>query len=129
MVVREIPEAKPAGKNVQLQIALAFSLPVFITPPGARRQLECGLEQSARDSVHVMCENRGSAYAQPREFILATVAGEKLATRDSGGYILPGVKRSFDVKRAEGALRSGKAKLVVNLDDGTSQTFEVAVPD
>ena len=129
MLVREIPEAKPAGKNVQLQIALAFSLPVFITPPGARRQLECGLERSAPDSVRVMCENRGSAYAQPREFILATSAGEKLATRDSGGYILPGVKRTFDVKRAEGALAAGKAKLVVNLDDGTSQTFDVAVPD
>ena len=37
MIVREIPEARPAKQDLQVQIALAFSLPVFITPPGATR--------------------------------------------------------------------------------------------
>ena len=129
LVVREVPEAKPAEKAVQLQIALAFSMPVFITPPGAKRQLSCTAERSAADGAKVTCVNNGNAYAQPREFVLTNVTGEKLAVRDSGGYILPSIKRSFDVKRAEGRLPAGNAKLAVTLDDGTTQSFDVKIAE
>lgn len=129
LVVREVPEAKPAEKTVQLQIALAFSMPVFITPPGAKRQLTCDAQRSAPDTVRVTCANSGNAYAQPREFVLTNAAGEKLATRDSGGYILPSIKRSFEVKRADGRLPAGSAKLSVTLDDGTTQSFDVKIAE
>src|SRR5512145_1027988 len=36
LIMREIPEAKPNQENLRVQIALAFSLPVFITPPKAK---------------------------------------------------------------------------------------------
>jgi fimbrial chaperone protein len=127
MIVREVPEAKPAEKTVQLQIALAFNMPVFITPPTAKRQLVCGVERIATDAVRAVCENTGNAYAQPREFVLSKVAGEKLAVRDSGGYILPSIKRSFDIKRADGPIPEGNAKLAVTLDDGTAQSFDVTI--
>lgn len=127
LVVREVPEAKKAEKDVQLQIALAFNMPVFVTPPGAKRQLVCRTERAAADTVRAVCENSGNAYAQPREFTLTSSAGEKLVTRDTGGYLLPSIKRSFDLKRAEGPIPAGAAKLVVTLDDGTSQTFDVDV--
>lgn len=129
LVVREVPEAKLAEKTVQLQIALAFSMPVFITPPGAKRQLACSAERSAPDTARVTCINSGNAYAQPREFVLTSVAGEKLATRDSGGYILPSIKRSFDVKRVEGRLSAGNARLAVTMDDGTTQSFDVKIAE
>lgn len=127
MIVREVPEAKPAEKTVQLQIALAFNMPVFITPPTAKRQLVCAVERVAPDTVRAACENTGNAYAQPREFVLSNVAGEKLAVRDSGGYILPAIKRNFEIKRADGALPDGPARLAVTLDDGTTQSFDVTI--
>lgn len=129
LIVSEVPEARPADKNLQLRIALAFSLPVFITPPGARRQLDCSAERVAADTVRAACENTGNAYAQPREFVLTSVAGEKLGSRDSGGYILPSIKRSFDIKRPEGRIPAGKAKLAVTLDDGSTQNFDVTVAE
>ena len=129
LIVREVPEAKAADKNVQLQIALAFSMPVFITPPGAKRQLACSAERAAPDTARVTCENTGNAYAQPRDFVLTGPSGAKLASRDSGGYILPSMKRSFDIKRTDGRLPGGNTKLAVTLDDGTTQTFDVKIAE
>ena len=121
MIVREVPVAKPADKSVQVQIALAFSLPVFITPPNAKRELGCVVERVAADTARVVCENTGTAYAHPREFVLTGAKDEKLASRDSGGYILPGIKRSFELKRSDGNIPGGKAKLAARFDDGQSQ--------
>lgn len=129
VIVREIPEAKKEIKGVELQVALAFSLPVFITPPGAKRELACAVERSAADMVMAVCENTGTAYAQPREFTLTSAKSEKLAGRDTGGYILPGVKRTFAIKRTDGKIPGGKAKLTVTLDDGSAQTYDVTVAD
>jgi fimbrial chaperone protein len=129
MIVREIPEARPASKELKLQIALAFSLPVFITAPGAQRDLLCVASRVTADTISAECENRGSAYAQAREFALLAENGERIAGRDTGGYILPAVKRSFEIKREGARIPAGKARLEVTLDDGTAQTFETALPD
>lgn len=125
MIVREVAEAKPPEKGVDVTIALAFSLPVFITPPGAKSDLACTAKRAAPDTVKVECANSGTAYANPRGFVLENAGGEKVATRDSGGYILPGIHREFDVKRADGAIPAGKAKLLVSLYDGSTRDFEV----
>jgi fimbrial chaperone protein len=129
MIVREIAEARPPEKGVDVAIALAFSLPVFITPPGAKSELACSARRSAPDTIRVACENTGNAYANPRGFVLENGAGEKLATRDSGAYILPGIKREFDVKRPDGRIPAGMAKLQVALDDGSTKTFDVQVAE
>jgi fimbrial chaperone protein len=130
MIVREIPEARPnTAQNLQLQIALAFSLPVFITPPTAKRQLACAVERATGDTVKAVCENTGNAYAQLREITLTGAAGDKITAGNLSGYVLPGIRRGFDVKRNEGRIAGGKAKLAVSTDDGTTQTFDVVVPD
>jgi fimbrial chaperone protein len=129
LIVREVPEAQAPDKNVQVQIALAFSLPVFITPADAKRNLSCSMERSGDNTAIASCENAGRAYVQPRELALVTANGTRIAARETGGYILPGNKRGFELKAADGKLASGAAKLVVGLDDGTSQTFDVAVRD
>ncbi|MGE5615629.1 MAG: molecular chaperone, partial [Bacillota bacterium] len=128
MIVREVPEARAADKAVQVQIALAFSLPVFITPPDAKRDLACSIERVAGDAVRANCENAGRAYAQARSLDLLAADGRKIATRETGGYILPGIKRGFDLK-GTAAIPAGGARLQVQLDDGTSQTFDVAVAE
>jgi fimbrial chaperone protein len=128
MIVREIPEARPS-KDPQVTVALAFSLPVFITPPSAKRKLDCKLERIAPNAVNAVCTNSGNAYAQPREFVLNNAAGEKLAARDTGGYILPEITRKFELKRAEGPIAAGKVALQVGLDDGTTQVFETTIAE
>jgi fimbrial chaperone protein len=129
MVVREIPEAKPARDKMKLQIALAFSMPVFITPPDAKSRLECTAERTAANSINAICENTGNAYAQPIGFALTGESGDKLASRDTGAYILPGVKHTFDIKRANGRIPGGKARLAVTLDNGTTQNFDVTLTE
>jgi fimbrial chaperone protein len=129
LIVREIPEARPPEKDVQVQIALAFSLPVFITPAGAKRQVECKMERTGPSQVMAVCENLGTAYAQTVDYVLTNAAGEKLATRETGGYILPGSKRSFEMTRPAGRIPGGPAKLSVAQDDASKQTFDVVVPD
>jgi fimbrial chaperone protein len=129
MIVREIPEAKPPEKGMQLQIALAFSLPVFISPPGVKRQLACTLQRTAPSTVNALCNNTGNAYAQPVDFKLLGASGQILAGRDSGNYVLPGIQRSFEIKRTEGPIPGGNVRLQVTQDDASTQSFDVALPD
>jgi fimbrial chaperone protein len=129
MIMREVPEAHAADKKVQLQIALAFSLPVFITPRNAKRELECSVARAAPDAVTARCENRGNAYAQPRELALSSADGTKLAGAESAAYLLPGTRRAYEIKRASGTIPAGPAKLSVSFDDGTSRAFDVNVGD
>lgn len=130
LIIREIPEAAKTDKDTKLlQVALAFSLPVFITPPSAKRQLDCTAQRLAADAVRVDCANGGAVYVMPRELVLSTAAGQRVASRETGAYILPGIKRSYDMKRADGTIPGGALKLAVSLDDGSSQTYEVTVPE
>lgn len=129
LIVREVPEAKTEEKKVQVQIALAFSLPVFITPPKAERQVNCTLVRTSAEEAKAQCENTGTAYAHIRDMVLTNSAGDKLASRDSGGYILPGITRVFELKATSGKLPSGKTKLATTFDDGTGQTFDLSLAD
>jgi fimbrial chaperone protein len=125
LIIREVPEVKPVKENVALEIALAFSMPVFITPKTAKSDISCTAERLAANTIKATCENKGNAYVHPREFALKNSAGAVLASRDSGGYILPGIKRSFDIKAASGNIAGGKAKLSITLDDTSTKDFEV----
>jgi fimbrial chaperone protein len=130
LIVREIPEARPAKDKVQVQLALAFSMPVFITPPTAKNKLECTIERTAANKANAVCENTGSAYAQAIGFVLTGPSGDKqLAARSGGGYILPGIKRSFEIKADTGRIPAGKAKLAVTLDDGSKPAFDVIIAE
>jgi fimbrial chaperone protein len=127
MIVREIPEARFPKKDLHLQIAFAFSIPVFITPSGAKAKLNCTVERVAADTVKAICENTGNAFSHPTAFLLTSITADKIVSQDSGGYILPEIKRSFDLKRTEGNIPAGKAKLVVSLSDGTNQSYDVNI--
>lgn len=130
MIVREVPEAtqKP---GVQIQVSLAFSLPIFITPPGAKSRLMCDVTRKAADLLVVACENQGVAYAQPVDFDVRGPAGNVLLSQSiTGGYILPKMRREFPLKQALGGpAMSGPAKVAVTLDDGSVQLFDVVLAD
>lgn len=128
MIVREIPEARPAKEDLQLQIALAFSMPVFITPPDVKAKLHCQLSQA--DSTIVHCENSGKAYSHPVSLQLQSEEGAVIASNNAGGYLLPGTKRDFILKNGEPAATlkaasTKKAKLLITFDDATQQEYVI----
>jgi len=130
MIVREIPEALPAASGAQVQIALAFSLPVFITPPDARQKLLCSAARPKPGALVAICENQGQAYAQPVSFELTNGAGEVMVSKTvSGGYILPQIKRTFELSQGSAPIAPGPAKLAVTQDDGSKQIFDVQLAE
>lgn len=131
MIVREIPEAGKANDGtVQVQVALAFSLPIFITPQGARSNMSCQVRKTAPGTALVTCENSGQAYAQAVSMVLTSTSGETLVSRDiSAGYVLPQSRRGFELQRPVGNLPAGGAKLSVTQDDGSKQTFDVVLAE
>jgi fimbrial chaperone protein len=130
LIVRELPEARGAKAQAQVQIALAFSLPVFITPPNARSKLACSVNRAAQGAVVATCENDGQAYAQPVTFVLTNSSGEQVLSRNvSGGYILPQIRRSFELAGGANPVLSGAATLAVTQDDGSKQTFNVQLSE
>jgi fimbrial chaperone protein len=130
LIIREIPEALAPQTGVQIQVALAFSLPVFITPSAAKRALTCTAQRTNATSVLATCENSGQAYAQAATLTLTTPSGNTLVSSDiKAGYILPKVKRSFELASGGSRVPGGPAKLQVTQDDGSKQVFDVQLPE
>lgn len=126
IVVREVPEASSAAASgIQLQMALAMNMPVFITPVTARRKLACTLLRQ-QSGLQARCANEGTAYAQVRELRVQR-AGKPLARFEGGQYILPGASRTMDLT-SEQSVSPGTVTLVVRFDDGSETTNELALP-
>jgi fimbrial chaperone protein len=125
MIIREVPEALPST-SVEVPIALALSMPVFITPPVAKRLVACSAKLADARTVTLNCGNSGTAYAQIREASV-TRGGQTLAKFEGGSYILPGASKAVNLK-AEKDVSPGDAQLVVTFDDGQSQTNSIALP-
>jgi fimbrial chaperone protein len=127
LIVREVPEATaPRDKTIQVPIALALSMPVFITPPHAARVVDCTLSRTDAQALEARCANTGTAYAQIRE-ILVSRGDATLARFEGGTYILPGASRILAVK-GDQAAGPGPAQMEVRYDDGKTQRFEVTLP-
>lgn len=127
MILREVPEALASrDKTIQVPIALALSMPVFITPAPAKRDMSCQADRAGEQSLNVSCTNSGTAYAQVRE-ILVKRGAQTLARFQGGTYILPGARHVMSAK-GEQAIASGAAQFSVSFDDGQSQTFDVLLP-
>jgi len=125
MIIREVPEALPST-GIQVPIALALSMPVFITPPVAKRQMDCSTSPADATAVNLRCSNTGTAYAQIRE--AAIKRGEQTLARFEGGsYILPGASKSVSLK-SEKPVPAGQAQLVITFDDGQNLTTSITLP-
>lgn len=121
LILRELPEAS-ASKGVTVPVALALSMPVFITPPNARQRTACEAAREQGELV-VYCVNTGNAYAQVRE-VLVKQQGAHVARFEGGAYILPGARRRLALA-AEKPVPAGAVQLVVTYDDGSSQTYDL----
>lgn len=127
LIVREVPEiTQRPEQTLQVPITLALSMPVFVTPPGARRLMECEVQQPDTETFGARCANQGNAYTQVRGLILRR-GEQELARFDGGAYILPGAQRFL---RMEPTPRpsSGPAQMEIQFDDGTVQSQAVSLP-
>src|SRR5262245_11698963 len=131
MILREVPEATGSKDKVQLAIALALSMPVFITPPIAKAEMACDASVANGGDLDVACANTGSAYTQLRQVVVNRKGGERVLGQFEGGvYVLPGAKNIVPVHiERPGATTplSGALQLSVTFDDGKVQTFDVTV--
>lgn len=122
LILRELPEAS-ATKGIDVPIALALSMPVFITPPGAKAEGDCGAARSDPHTIEVTCRNAGNAYLQIREVTVRR--GEDVVARfETGAYVLPGARRVVPVK-AERPLPQGPLRVTVTFDDASARSFDV----
>lgn len=126
LVMREVPEIAAAKTGIQVPIALALSLPVFVTPPIAKREITCELQRKDARNVEALCRNSGTAYAQVREAVLKR-GTQVLATFQGGTYILPGARRPSTMK-GDADIPAGPAQLQIGFDDGKTQVFDTALP-
>jgi fimbrial chaperone protein len=125
-ILREVPEALPSKPNVQIAIALALSMPVFITPPKVSRVVSCGIAGIEDKAIGVRCSNTGTAYAQVRDINIVR-DNKKIAAFSGGTYILPGATKIM-AAAAEAATSPGPVKVVVTFDDSKTQEFELSLP-
>lgn len=127
LVLREIPEATaPKKSGIEVPIALALSMPVFITPPSAKREMSCTLARGDAKNLAVTCGNGGSAYSQIRE--IAVKRKDKVEARFEGGvYILPGARKVIPIPVTQ-PIANGPLQLAISFDDGKGQLFDVVLP-
>ena len=126
MILREVPQNVPAKDKIQVPIALALNMPVFVTPPIAKSDVACSVKRTDADKLQAICSNTGTAYAQIREVLLKR-ADQQLARFEGGEYLLPGASKTLPLKTKQAA-ESGTAELSVTFDDGKSQTATVTLP-
>jgi len=129
LIVREVPEITSRQQTgIQLPIALALSMPVFITPPPAKRDVTCELVRGEAGAPGVSCANTGTAYAQIREVRLHR-NDQTLARFEGGAYLLPGARRTVTPK-PEGAGLGGAEPITVEVqfDDGQTSRFTARLP-
>ena len=125
MILREVREAAASKETVQVAITLALSMPIFITPAQAKREVACEAAQVDGQRLNVACVNKGSAYAQVRE-ITVKQRQDVLGRFEGGAYILPGARKVLSID-ARNAAPGSRVQLVVIYDDGRSDLFEVTV--
>lgn len=127
MVMREVPEATtPKSDTMEVPVSLALSMPVFLTPPPAKREVSCKAARGDAQAVQAICTNSGTAYAQFREITLRR-ADAVLARFEGGNYVLPGISKSIALK-SDKPVAAGPAQMNVVFDDGKNETYTVTLP-
>ncbi|MDO8455798.1 MAG: fimbria/pilus periplasmic chaperone [Burkholderiaceae bacterium] len=120
LITREIPEIAAAKQGVSVQIALALSMPVFVTPIGGKPAMSCSSPIKSPLGLSFTCRNESTTHAQVRSASVKRGATE-LARLENGGYYLAGTQR--DLILPMGQVTPGDLELELSLDDGSTPTF------
>jgi len=127
--VREIPEAeRRQDAALQLPIALVLNMPVFITPSGANRKLDCAWGKENNGESGLSCINAGSSYAQVRSAEIRR-GGRLLRKTDGSTYILAGTRRSLALQKIDHqVIEPGIAELILVYDDLKTESKNIEIP-
>lgn len=114
LLVTEVPSGEAAAGGVRL--ALRMSLPVFVTPPGARAEPRWTIERDAAGPSLVVA-NRGRAHLHVRR-IEVLAAARPIGLGDGPVYVLAGREHRWSLAgaRLEGA-RALSIRAETNLGD------------
>ena len=110
LILQETPLGDPPPNTVAT--LLRISLPLFVTPPGAKAEIAWRLVRDG-GALQLEADNRGAAHAFISQ--VKTVDGTPLKV---DGYLLPGEQRRW-------AVDSAPQRLNVTLRDGTESVVEV----
>lgn len=145
ILVREILGASAPKPGYNVDIALAFSIPIFITPVGFKHDVSCKLGPKRPEAMDlaqantkpddpqsvaiVRCDNAGSAHSLITSVKLFDLAKE-VASSKQVGYTLVNSGNNFPIFRTNEAqpLPQGSLRMVISHDDNTQQTVNVTLP-
>ena len=144
LLVREVPQAAAPKPGFNVDIALAFSIPIFMTPPSFKHDVSCKLMTSPlmasaapadgkpaepKPAFIARCDNAGSAHALITSVKFFDASGE-VATSKQPGYTLVNSGRPFPIFKTNEALAlpQGSLRMVISHDDNTQQTVNVTLP-
>lgn len=123
LIVREVPEIKTADQpGLQIPIALALSIPVFISSGHMRRQLDCQLVTGG-----LQCRNTGNTYAQVRDAVV--MRNQLVLARFEGSsYILPGAQKTLPLSWSQPDPAAGPVTVEWLYDDAQRQRLDTSWP-
>jgi fimbrial chaperone protein len=124
LIAREIPEIAAAKQGISVQIALALSMPVFITPKDAKPSMSCNSALAQAGNILFSCKNNGNAHAQVR-YARVMRDGKELTKLENGGYYLAGTERTLSLPL--GSVTAGALSLELALDDGTAPRYSLTL--
>ena len=111
LLISEVPPPETA-RTGGVVITVSFSLPVFVTVPGAEPDPRARIEQFP-EGARLVVSNPGRAHLQVRGLRVRDPAGGDLVEGVAeGAYILPGKSAAWPLRR----LRPGTDRLDVELD-------------
>jgi fimbrial chaperone protein len=128
LFLREVPPPEPLAQG--LRVALAVSLPVFVTP--ARPVAPKLLWQVATlpdGQIRLKATNTGTAHVQIGKFELSLAAnGQMLTAQTVSAYVLPDDTRTWILKGAMDAAHGALVGISAQTDVGVSHT-QITVGD
>ena len=128
LFLREVPPPEPMAQG--LRVALAVSLPVFVTPqrPVAPK-LVWHVTRQSEGQIQLRASNIGSAHVQVGRFELSLAAnGQMLAAQTASAYVLPDDTRTWILKSLPEATQGTLVGIFAQTDAGESRT-QVAIED
>ncbi len=98
LFLQEIPPPPQIG-HAGLRVALRIGVPVFISAPEFKPELQIHARQESHDEWLFFLSNTGNSHLQIRELAVSAMGGKSLAASPpSAVYLLPGSERAWPMK-------------------------------
>jgi fimbrial chaperone protein len=118
LILREVPPPQPIAQG--LRVALAISMPVFVTSTRPSfANIEWRAESLANGRIVLRVTNIGAAHIQIGSLELSSAKGASPFIRQNvATYVLPGNMRSWTLKGAPGVTAGSVVRVLAQTDSG-----------